>query len=379
MAAVLRAAFQPFQFFANPANHYGDSQSQTPLEMCQTIHSKLSTIAKGAASPSSRNGREERRPTASVAVKDLGASLRAARLHLESTHCGGSETLLPFLDSGYCEAAEFLSALLVTDLPAELLANLNALGFEERKEAMRLFGSCLWAGLRLGMEEQIVEYVRNHPHIVDMLLEGCRHPELVLHCADMLRGCTRYEELVTFLLDAGVAIKLIELVKHESFDIASEAFESLRGILLAHTRATAAHLETHFAEFFEQFNALLSKEDYVIQRQALQLLAEMFADANFALVENKYVGCERCLKVHMNLLRIESKPIQRGALQIFKLFLANPQKPSRVKQILHKNRERFIRFLEIFQQAGDEEVFLQDLGLDDLLWSEDIMFVRCTS
>uniref|UniRef100_A0A7S2J6Y7 Calcium-binding protein 39 n=1 Tax=Alexandrium andersonii TaxID=327968 RepID=A0A7S2J6Y7_9DINO len=234
--------------------------------------------------------------------------------------------------------------------------------FEARKDAMRLFGTVLRVGPQLGADGQVIEYVRTHPRISELLLEGSSRPEVFSLCAQMLRSCMRYPELVAFLHDQKAMSRLIDLARHQSFDVSSEAFSSLRELLLAHKAVTAGYLEAHFAAFFGQFNALLQADDYVTQRQALRLLSEVLLDRSFMQVRVEYVGNDMFLQIHMNLLRDKSKAIQLEAFHVFKIFVANPNKPYRVQQILFRNKVRLAKLLEaIGVKRESEKALTQDL------------------
>lgn len=79
------------------------------------------------------------------------------------------------------------------------------------------------------------------------------------------------------------------------------------------------------------------------------------------------------LNSKMNLLRDKSKNIQFEAFHVFKVFVANPNKPKTVQDILSKNQEKLLKFLADFhndrtddEQFNDEKAFLikqiQDLA-----------------
>jgi len=220
----------------------------------------------------------------------------------------------------------------------------------------------LCLGPQLRADEQVIEYVRTHPRISQLLLEGSGRPEVFSHCAQMLRSCTRYPQLVAYLQAENAMSRLIDLARHESFDISSEAFSSLREFLLAHKAVTATFLEAKFADFFERFHELLQADDYVTQRQALRLLGEVLLDRSFAQVMLKYVNSDRFLQIHMNLLRDDSRAIQLEAFHVFKIFVGNPDKPGRVRQILYRNRERLAKLLEAIGWKRDsDKLLMQDL------------------
>lgn len=263
------------------------------------------------------------------------------------------------------EKLDLADSLLTADLPARLLANLNSLEFEARKDAMRLFSTVLKLGKVLGIEDRIVEYVKSHALISKQLLDGSGDPELALHCGQGLRECTRYAQIVAFLLEepSHVALQLVDLAQHANFDVSSDAFASLRELLLVHKQVASTYMEARFQEFFEKFNQLLQpKVDYVTQRQALRILGEVLLDRSFTQVMLLYVGNDEFLQIHMNLLRDTSKSIQLEAFHVFKIFAANPRKPPKVQLILHKNRERLVKLLETFRAKREgDEAFMQDL------------------
>jgi len=259
-------------------------------------------------------------------------------------------------DRTVAEKSELLAGFLDADLPARMLALLPELDFEVRKDVMRLFNLILQLGT-----SPVFDYVRSHNQILQLLLDGCGKAEVALHCNMIIRSCTRHAELVVCLLEANFAMELLKLTQHETFDISSDAFASLREILLTHKATGAKYLEEHFKEFFGPFNELLQMqaEDYVTKRQALRLLGEILLDRRFMRVMLAYISDEQFLQIHMNLLRDDSKAIQADAFHVFKIFAANPNKPTRVHQILLKNRERLVKLLDSMGKEGDES-FAQD-------------------
>lgn len=64
----------------------------------------------------------------------------------------------------------------------------------------------------------------------------------------------------------------------------------------------------------------------------------------------KYISETENLKIVMNLLLDRSKSIQFEAFQIFKIFVANPSKPKEIEDILLKNKEQLLKFLEHFHE-----------------------------
>jgi len=260
------------------------------------------------------------------------------------------------------DAHQMLTLMLDADVPAQLLAHHGELGFEAQKDAMRLFGAALQAGQRLGAEAEIAAYVRARPQVARLLLDGCASPDNVLHCGHMLRACAHNCKLVEVLLEAGAIEKLAELAAHESFEVSSDAFASLRELLLRQGEAMSEYLTKHFAAFFGLYHRLVLVDDYAKQRQALRLLGEILLHSAYTAVMVEYVSEVRFLQIQMNLLRDPSTSIKVGAFHVFKIFVANPNRPARVQKILRKNRSGLMRLLRsLIPLREDDESFEQDV------------------
>lgn len=239
---------------------------------------------------------------------------------------------------------------------------LCTLDFEAQKDVVRLFGVVVRLSATLGMEKQVIEYLQSRPDLAQSLVDGCGRPEVALHCGLMLRSLLCYQQLAQIILAAGVAEELVTLARHQCFDISSDAFSSLRELLLTHKAESAAHIEANFKQFFASYHLLLASENYVTQRQALRLLGELLLNRAFKTVMMEYVASEQFLQIHMNLLRKSSKAMQIEAFHVLKIFVVNPRKPPRVHAILHKNRERLVKLLETFYtKKVDDEPFTKDL------------------
>jgi len=260
--------------------------------------------------------------------------------------------------------SRLLASLLRADLPAKLVACLESLCFEAQKDAMRLFTDLLRYALPLGTEACLVAYFLSRPVILECLLDGCGHPRVFAHCAQMLRSCSRQPQLITALLKGGAASRLLELTRSETFEISSEAFATLREILLAQSAISAPAVSADFGDFFAQFHLLLGADvDYVIRRQALRLLGDVLLDRGFREVMLAYIAEDRFLQIHMNAMRDSSRAIHLGAFHIFKVFVANPRKVYKVHSILHRNRSRLVKLLLVISDGRKGDTNLtEDLG-----------------
>lgn len=306
----------------------------------------------------------------------LSDSADAVLVAPERTKEAASESLGELVDSALRrldtkieeDRDEIVAHLLARDVPQKLLTALQALGFEERKAAARLLDTLVRpgaAGRRGEAAQRVEDYVRQRPRIIRELLEGCGNSEVFFLCAQLLRSCAQSVRLAEAMLEAGAVPRLLELAaQHQSFDVSSEAFSSLHELMLAHTDASAEYVKAHGQLFFPAFHALLTQDDnYVIQRQALRMLARLLLDTHFQPIMTEYVRSEQNLQIHMNLLKNDSVTIQLEAFHVFKLFAANPRKPPRVRSILARNHRGLVKLLRTFaEKQKDDENFGEDLG-----------------
>ena len=118
---------------------------------------------------------------------------------------------------------------------------------------------------------------------------------------------------------------------------------------------------------FKRLNGLLTSENYVTRRQSLKLLGEILHDRRNYEVMLKYVSEVENLKLLMCQLRDKSEKIQFEAFQVFKIFIAHPNKPKPIYDILCKNRDKILHFLENFSVQGKQ--------MDDRNFNEDKLFL----
>jgi hypothetical protein len=182
------------------------------------------------------------------------------------------------------------------------------------------------------------------------------------------------------------------------FDLASDAFATLRELLTKHKHIAKEFLETRYVDLFGDpehdapppplpgaasqgaetpaqgpvitaqnrcrlYDALLRSTNYVTRRQSLKLLGELLLDRNNFSVMMKYISSKQNLKQMMILLRDESKSIQFEAFHVFKVFVANPRKPDAIVGTLVRNQALLIQYLEAFHPEKQEPQFLEEKNL----------------
>jgi len=215
-----------------------------------------------------------------------------------------------------------INSLLQADLPGMLVEDLSALAFETRKDVVQLIKSLLsCVADRQQLRLAVVVHIKTRPRMIHDLLQGCGDHETSLFCSRILRDFAQYEELVQILLEEGNAgLELIALANHADFDVAYEAFATLRELLLCHKDVAARYVGTEYTELFTAYKELLHSPEYVTRRQALKLLGEMLLDMSYNSVMRKYVLNDSFLRVHMNLLVDNSPTVQIAAFHVLKVF-----------------------------------------------------------
>ncbi|KAG8483249.1 hypothetical protein CXB51_022190 [Gossypium anomalum] len=165
-----------------------------------------------------------------------------------------------------------------------------------------------------------VEYIEKH---LDY-----DNKEIALNCGNMLRECIKFPSLAQYILNSASFVLFFKFVELPNFDdVASDAFSTFKDILTKHASLVAEYLTGHYDEFFDLYEKLLTSSNYVTRRQSLKIM-------------KRYILEVRYLKTMMTLLRDSSKNIQISAFHIFKVFVANPNKPREIKIILAKNHEK---------------------------------------
>jgi len=231
-----------------------------------------------------------------------------------------------------------------------------------KKDAVTVFNNLLRR--QVGSRSPTVEYMCRNTAILDTLCQGYEAADVAMSCGAMLRECTRHESLTKLILGSPNVWKFFKHVEVANFDVASDAFATFKDVLTKHKPIVAEYLEKNYDAFFEQYTALLNSPNYVTRRQSLKLLGELLLDrANFNIM-TRYISDQQNLKLMMMLLRDKSRNIQFEAFHVFKVFVANPNKPQTILHILVKNKEKLVAFLTNFHndkeddQFNDEKAFL---------------------
>jgi calcium binding protein 39 len=249
------------------------------------------------------------------------------------------------------------------DLLQLLVLNIWRFEFEAKKDVSQIFNNMLRR--QIGTRWPTVEYLCTREEILFALLKGYENTEIALNCGMILRECLKHEAQAKILLYSDRFFKFFDYVEISTFDISSDAFATFKELLTRHKQLVAQFLESKYDTFFTHYTALLTSANYVTKRQSLKLLGEILLDRTNFNVMTKYISNPDNLKLMMNMLRDRSKNIQFEAFHVFKVFVANPHKNRQILEILNKNKEKLVIFLQSFhndrnddEQFSDEKAFL---------------------
>lgn len=215
--------------------------------------------------------------------------------------------------------------------------------------------------------------------------------DVALHCGGMLRSTLRHPKLYTNLVTEANTPKFVYpfldfFANQQNFEVASDALETLRLIMhpggngisspsisltLPQTTVTkleeleammeisaASFLNREYESLFiKRFNIkLLSAQhaNYITRRVSLQILSTVLLTRTNYNVMIKYISNRSNLKTIMMLLRDSSAHITLEAFNVFKIFVANPDKPVEIVRILAENKVKLLKYLTGLHQEKEK-------------------------
>lgn len=258
-----------------------------------------------------------------------------------------------------------------SDLLLLIGRHLSSMEFETRKDAVQIFNNLL----RREADESTgncaaSKVAENDGEIVKVLVDGYKDGNIALNCGHILRECIRHEKLTKLVFHNEQFWTFFELVELSDFDVASDAFQTFKDCLVRHVSVSAWFIEGNMDRFVTSYNELLRSQNYVTRRQSLKLLGEMLLERSNFRIMTHYIASATNLRLIMNLLLDSRKNIQFEAFHVFKIFVANPNKPDDVQHILVRNKEKMLAYLTDFlsdrqddQFQKDRQLVLKEIGL----------------
>ncbi|KAK4491764.1 hypothetical protein RD792_002539, partial [Penstemon davidsonii] len=320
---------------------FKSKKSRLPVEVVRQTRALLLGLNSGA--DSSKSKRDDK-------LEQLDANIR----ELKSILYGVDESEpIPEL------CAQLTREFFKEDTLRLLIVCLPDLNFEARKDATRVVANLQ----RQPVQSKLIasHYLEANLDLMDKLITGYEDPSLALHYGGMLRECIRHQVVARYVLKSEHMKKFFDYIQLPNFDVASDAAATFKELMTRHKSTVAEFLTENYSWFFADFNAkLLESPNYMTRRHAIKLLGDILLDRSNSGVMIRYVSSKLNLRVLMNLLRASQKSIQIDAFHVFKLFVANQNKPSDIINILCANRSKLLRFFDGFNMDKEDEIFEAD-------------------
>lgn len=311
-------------------------KKRSPADIVKHTRDTLSTLEKSY---------ERNEKAASKAVDELSKHTSKMKniLYGNAEHAPNKEL-----------AAQLQQEIFNSGLISRFITDLPMLEFEARKDVATIINNLLHKSTSTG-RNPTAEHIAEHPEVLDLLVKGYENPDIALVSGTILRECLKHEALAKSVLFSQNFFNFFSYVEVANFDIASDAFATFKDLLSLHKAVSAEFLANNYDQVFASYTSLLNSSNYVTRRLSLKLLGELLLDRSHFAIMTKYISEVKNLKLIMNLLRDKSKNIQYEAFHVFKVFVANPNKPAPILDILVKNKSRLIPFLQDFQKEKEEE------------------------
>lgn len=317
------------------------SKPRTPAELVRGTRELISYIQ---ASPVSRDPKREEK------MAELVKNIRDMKVILY-----GNNDSEPVAEA----CLQFTQEFFRDDTMRLLVICLPKLDLEARKDATQVVANLQ----RQQVNSRLIasDYLELNKDLLDILLAGYDNTDMALHYGTMLRECIRHQSAARYVLESDNLKKFFEYMQLPNFDVQSDAAATFKELLTRHKSTVSEFLSRNYDWFFAEYNSkLLESPNYITRRQAVKLLGDILLDRSNSGVMMRYVSSKDNLRIMMNLLRESSKNIQVEAFHVFKIFVANANKPPEIVSILLANRNKLLRFFSNFKTEKDDDEFDQD-------------------
>ncbi|KAJ4730167.1 putative Calcium-binding protein [Melia azedarach] len=207
-------------------------------------------------------------------------------------------------------------------------------------------------------------YLEDNFDLMDILILGYEDGDIALTYGAIARECIRHQSVGKYALESQHMKNFFRYLQNPNFDIASDAQATFKELLTRHKSTVAEFLSKNYDWFFKEYNSqLLESPSYITKRHAVKLLGDILLDRSNSAVMVKYVSALANLRILMNLLRDSNKNIQFESFHVFKLFVANQNKPPEIIGVLVTNKSKLLRFFSDFNVDKVNEQFEADKSL----------------
>ncbi|CAM0873572.1 unnamed protein product [Alopecurus aequalis] len=239
------------------------------------------------------------------------------------------------------------------DVLSLFVQNLPSLGWGVRKDLVNCW--CILLGQKVDQNYCCVKYIEDHVELLDFLVGCYKNLDVALNCGNMLRECIKYPTLAKYILESNSFELFFEYVELPNFDIASDALSTFKDLLTKHETVVSEFLGSHYQKFFELYTRILKSTNYVTRRQSVKFLSEFLLEASNSKIMKRYIQEVRFLNIMIGLLKDSSKNIRICAFHVFKVFVANPNKPRSIVEALRDNRRELLKLLHNLPASKGED------------------------
>ncbi|PAA56127.1 hypothetical protein BOX15_Mlig032685g1 [Macrostomum lignano] len=327
-------------------NMFKLGRQKTPKDLVVQLHNALRVLAAdGGGGASGARDLKKAQEDVAKALTSI-KTLLTERVDPSSKEAEANSEKARISDALTDISQEIFSSECRNTIPL-LLDNIDKIDFECSKFVEHLFTHLM--SKKVANRHPAIEYIIENMTVLYRLVEGYNRPEHAISFGGMLREACRHEKIAEKFLWDQRFYDLFAHVHGTAFDVSSDAFTTLKDLLTRHKAMVAKFLEANFNHFFDNYRGLIESENYVTKRQALKLLGELLLDRYNYKVMTLYITNAENLKLIMNALKSRQKQIAFEAFHCFKVFVANPNKPRAVHNILVQNQDRLVEFLQNFQ------------------------------
>lgn len=255
-----------------------------------------------------------------------------------------------------------------SDLFFTLLHSFRNLDFEARKDVAMIYCICL--SRSKDNKFPTVDYLLTKPKFVSMLLktsEVCiTRPggsDIFLTASGMILETIKQEQLCRLIIRDQQIWKFFDFTRLGSFEISSSSLQVLTELFTTHPKLVSVEFfsnEDNMNQFIDRINKLMAHGNYVTKRQSVKLLGTLIFNRVNKNLMTTYINNSDNVKLVMILLSDRSKNLQLESFNIFKVVVANPRKSKPVLDVLVKNRDKLLNFLEQFGTDNKDSTFLDE-------------------
>ena len=243
-------------------------------------------------------------------------------------------------DDASSRTLQLVTEISHTDFISKGLDALLTLPVEQRKQFTIIFTGSI--AHQTGAEYPVAIWVQRNPKALDVLMGMYNHPELAVCAGEMLRLCVKHEALARLMLTPERLDRLFSYFTVANFDVSADSFATFRELILNAPQAEQ-YLRENKKSIADRLHATLVETNYAACRQSLKLIGEIIV--TFKDFMDWYLKDEKNLIIMMQLMVSTYKNICVEAFHVFKLFVAQEEKPEPIVKILRTNAEKLIKFI----------------------------------